>query len=383
MIKTAWIQRTVFISLLMCGRLSAQIEELFAGIEPPQSENGLVIEIALVKQTYFSFEPITVLARLRNVTDRVIAVVLEGRGLSGIDSKLTWEPSSPDGKQARPSIAGSVLQNVFLIPKHGTAYFALPDKMLPVGTTKLSIQYRHSQEYKQPPIVGVEMWQGRIKSNEVAVVVQDKKILTSDEQALVKEKIDRHISLFASADWQTRYLAEDHLVTMSRYSVPALVECLKHENSLVRESAIDALARIANKKIAEEAGFERDVSFLDELLSAYDRERNPEMKSLIVYALWAFRDVEPEKRARIVQTLRKALNHTDKSLRKSGASILLRVSKEDGIPEVIDKLSDDTYFSDEGRRIVLRVLTEETGQDFGTSASEWKAWWQENKGRTK
>jgi hypothetical protein len=379
MTEVAWLRRTVFVLCLLCGRVSAQIEGLFTGIEPPVSQNGLVIEIALTKQAYFLFEPVTVLARFRNVTDRVVAVVLEGHGLSGIDSKLSWEQSSLDGKQRHPNVGGSALQNVFLIPEHGTVYFALPDKMFPVGTTKLSIQYRHSQEYRQTPIAGAEVWQGQIRSNEVVVVVQDKKTLTPEEQTLIKEKIDRHIALFSSGDWQTRYLAEGHLVLMSRYSVPALVECLKHENSSVRESAIDALARIANKRIAEEAGFERDISFLDALLSAYDRERNPETKSQIVYALWAFRDLEPEKLTRIVQTLRKAFSHTDKSLRKSGAVILLRVSKEDVISEVIDRIGDDTYFGDEGRRIVVRVLEEETGQHFGTSTSEWKAWWQQNK----
>jgi hypothetical protein len=87
-----------------------------------------------------------------------------------------------------------------------------------------------------------------------------------------------------------------------------------------------------------------------------------------------------EKHARIVRTLRDALNHTDKSLRNAGAAVLLRVSPNDGIPEVIDKMSDAAYFGEEQSNI-LELLKKATGQDFGTSASKWKAWWQKNKGK--
>jgi hypothetical protein len=381
--KVEWLLLSLCLVVLPSEHSAGQIEELFGETQTVAQQSGLILEIAVPKQTYFFFEPVTVFARFTNVTDRAIALVLEDNSLSGIESKLSWASSQPDGRQHSPDIAGSTLQNVFLIPRHQTLYFALPDKLFPIGTTTLSVQYSHSHRYKQPPLVGVEIWQGQVKSNELTLVVQDKQNLSPEEKLLVDDKIQRHVELFGSEDWRTRYLAANHLVRMPKYSVPVLVECLKHQNSLVRLSAIDALARIADPRIAEQVGFERNTSFLDDLLSAYERERLPLAKRNLVCALGAFRDAGPGERPRILKTLRKAMDHTDKSVRTAGAVILLETSRDDGIPEVIDRMKDSTYFGDEGQQVVLRVLREKTGQDFGMSISEWKAWWRENKGKTK
>jgi hypothetical protein len=367
--------------LLSSERSAAQIDELFGEIQVPAQEDGLILEIAVQKQTYFFFEPVTVFARFINVTDRAIALVVEGSSLCGIESKLSWTSSQPDGKQHRSNITGGTLQNAFLIPCHQALYFALPDRLFPIGTTTLSVQYSHSHSGKQPPLLGVEIWQGEVKSNELTLVVQDKQTLSPEEELLLDEKIRRHVELFGSEDWRTRYLAANHLVRMPKYSVPVLVECLGDQNSLVRLSATDALARIANPQISEEIGFERDTSFLGDLLLAYEREREPLAKRNLIYALSDFRDVCPEERPRLIAVLRKAMDHTDKSVRTAGAIVLLGVSKKNGIPEVIGRLENKDYFGDEGQRIVLRVLQDTTGQSFGASGSQWKKWWRENQGK--
>jgi len=366
---------------LSCGHLSAQIEGLFAGIEPGEPRNGLILEIAVPKQTYFSFEPVAVFARFRNVADQAIALVPEERSRAGIASKLSWESSPVTGDPHAPNTAGSTLHNLLLIPSHGTVYFALPDCMFSVGTTNVRIRYRHSQSYEQPSLAGADVWQGTVNSNELVIAVQDKQRLTEEERALVENKIRRHIEAFKNEDAMTRYLAAGHVVRLAKYSVRPLLNSLKHENALVRVGAIDALARIADKGIAKTVGFERDVSFLDDLLRAYDRERETAIREKLVYALVAFKDVDEEKRARIVQTLRKAVNSREKSLRLAGGCVLLRVSRKNGIPEVIDRIGDDAYFGDEGQRIVLRMLQEETGQSFGPSSQQWRKWWRENRGK--
>lgn len=374
-----WIPPSILVAvLLLYSRSSAQIEQFFATLEVPASEDGLVFEIALPKHTYFFFEPLTVLARFRNVGDEEIALVLEEMGLSGIDSKLSWEFSSPGGQQHRPTVGGSSLHNVLVIPRNGSVFFALPDRMFPVGTTKIAIQYSHLEEPKQTPLPGAQVWRGQIRSNEVTVVVQDKETLTREEQASVEDKVRRHVDLFSTGDWATGYRAESYLVRVSKYSVPILLESLRHGSSLVRAHSVDTLGRIADKELAEELGFNRDTSFLNELLLQYDRERDPVIKAKIVYALVCFKDTEAEQRMRIVETLRTALSNPDRSLRKAGAVALLTVSPSDGIPEVIKRIGDTVCFGDEGQRIVLRVLQEETGQDFGASPSQWMRWWQKH-----
>jgi len=377
--KIISVKFSLFIVLFVCGSVSAGIDELFTDIESPASKDGLVFEIALPKETYFYFEPVTFYARFRNTSDSTIAVVLEEGGLTGIASKLFWESSPLDGKQHRPALYSSTLQNMFLIPGHGTVSFVLPDNMFSVGRTRIAAQYSHTNLYEPSPLEGVRVWQGRIKSNELVVDVQDKETLTSEELRLVNEKIWRHIGLFSTSDWYSGYRAENHLILMSKYSVPILKECLRHEDSYIRAHAINALGRIANKGLAKEIGFKRDVSSLDDLISSYDREMDPSIKEKVALALMYFKDVEPEKRALVVRTLRKAINHTDKSLRRTAAVSLLRFNKKDGIPEVIDKIEDKTYFGEEGQKSVLRVLQEETGQNFGPSSKTWKEWWEKNK----
>ena len=377
--KVDWLLLSLCLVVLSSEHSAAQMEELFGETQTPAQQGGLVLEIAMPKQTYFFFEPVTVFARFTNVTDRAIALVVEDTSLCGIESKLSWTFSQLDEKQHSPDIAGSAFQNVVLIPRRQALYFALPDKLFPIGTTTLSVQYSHSHSYKQPPLVEAEIWQGQVRSNEFTLVVQDKQSLSPEERLLVDDKIRRHMELFGSEDWRTRYLAANYLVRIPKYSVPVLVECLKHQNSLVRLSAIDALHRIADPRIAEEVGFERNTSFLNDLLLAYEREREPLAKRNLICALGAFKDASGVERPRLTAVLRKAIDHTNESVRTAGAIALLGVSKNDGIAEVIGRLEDKTYFGDEGQQIVLRVLRAETGQDFGTSASEWKAWWQKNK----
>ena len=241
---------------------------------------------------------------------------------------------------------------------------------------------KHSQKYAQPPLAGAEMWQGTVTSNTIVITSKNKETLTPDEQKHVTEKIRRHIEVFKSDDSMRSYLAQGHLIPLAKYSVPVLRECLTNEDRRIRFRAIETLGKIANTEIAQKNGIERDVSSLDELIAAYDRERDPRIKEMVVSALSNFGGVPSEKQVRIVQRLQKALNHTDKRLRAMGAAVLLGVSPEDGIPEVIDKMTDPAYFGNDQSNI-LRLLKEATGQDLGTSASEWRAWWQKNKGKIK
>lgn len=361
-----WLQISVSMVSVFCGNLSAGVEDMFAGIQSPPPQKGLVFEIAVAKQAYFFFEPVTVFAQFRNTTDRPIALAFETDGRMGIASKMRWKSSSLDGKGSSPNTVGSTLENVLLIPEHGAVYVALPDKMFPIGRTEVSIEYHHSQGYAQPPLAGAEIWQGTIKSNTIVITSENKETLTPEEQKQVTEKIWRHIEVFKSEDSMTSYLAQGHLIPLAKYSVPILRECLTNKDSRIRSRAIETLGKIANTEIAQKNGIERDVSSLDDLIAAYDRERDPRMKETVVNALLNFRDMSPEKHAGIVRTLQKAINHTDKPLRSTGAAVLLRISPKDGIPEVIDKIADSTYFGQE-QNSILGVLKEETGQDFGAA----------------
>ncbi|OHB63791.1 MAG: hypothetical protein A2Y76_01990 [Planctomycetes bacterium RBG_13_60_9] len=373
-----WVRISMSIVGLFCGSLFAGVEEMFAGIQSPPAETGLVLEIAVPKPTCFVFESVTVFARFRNTGDNTIALVLEDDGRRGIANTIRWNLSVADGKRHVLYTSGSMAEHVLLIPGHGMMYVALPDKMFPTGMTELSIEYQYSQDSSQPPLAGTEIWQGTIRSNTIAITSENKETLTPDEQKQVREEISRHIALFRSGDSATAYLAENHLVALSKYSVPILLTCLKDEDFQVRAHAIRVLGRIANRGGAEAEGFVRDVSSLDDLIATYDRERDPEIKERVIGALLNFDDMPSEKHRRIVRILREALSHTNKSLRNAGGAVLLRVSPNDGIPEVIDKMSDPAYFGEEQRN-TLELLKKATGQDFGTSTNKWKAWWQENK----
>jgi hypothetical protein len=348
---------------LFCGSLSASIQDMFDKIESSEPNNGLVFKIAVPKQTYFLFEPVTIYGQLINRTDSTIAVVLDDQKLYGIRSMLHWEFSSLR-MQRRPNISGSTLSDVFFIPEYGSIYFALPDILFSIGQTKLSVRYKYFQDYNQPPFDGAKIWQGEVKSNELEVTIQDKDTLTLEEQKIVEEKIRRHIHVFKSTDDESiLYLAEGDLVRLAKYSVPILVKYLNDGNSQVRAHVVSSLGRIADKGISEAIGFKRDISFLDDLISTYDRERDTQVKRNLVYAFRCFNDIEPDKLERVVKILRKAINQPDKNLREAGASVLLGISKKEGIPEVIDKIRDKNYFGDEGQQIVSRILKQEMAKD--------------------
>jgi len=345
---------------------SASVEDMFAGIQSPPPQKGLVFEIAVPKQTCFFFEPVTVFARFRNTTDSPIALAFETDGQKGIASKMNWTCSSADGKRVAFSVLGSILENVLLIPEHGAVYVALPDKIFPIGRTEISIEYSHSQGYAQPPLLGAEMWQGTIKSNTIVITSENKETLTPEEQKQVTEKIWRHIETFKSEDSMTSYFAQGHLIPLAKYSVPILRECLTSRDSRIRCHAIETLGKIANTEITQKNGVERDVSSLDDLIAAYDRERDPQIKLMVVDALANFKGMPAEKHARIVRTLLKAIDHPNTGLHSIAAAALLQMSPEDGIPKVIDKMADSTYFGDYQSNIA-ELLKKQTGQDFGTA----------------
>jgi hypothetical protein len=362
----AWLQISMCIVGLFSKSLCGGVEDMFAGIQSAPPENGLVFEIAVPKQTYFFFEPVTVLARFRNTTDNPVALAFETDRRVGIARKLRWNSSSLDGKPSFPSTVGSTLENVLLIPEHAAVYVALPDKMFPIGRTEISIEYNHSQGYAQPPLVGAEIWQGTVKSNTIVITSEHKETLTPEEQKQVTEKIWRHIEVFKSEDSMTSYLAQQHLIPLAKYSVPILRGCLTNKDRRIRLRAIETLGKIANTEITQKNGVERDVSSLDDLIAAYDRERDPQIKLMVVDALANFKGMPAEEHARIVQTLLKAIDHPNRGLHSTAAAVLLQMSPKDGIPEVIDKMADSTYFGDYQSNIV-ELLKKETGQDFGTA----------------
>lgn len=377
--RTTWLVSMCIIGL-SCGSLSAGLDDIFAGIQSPPPEKGLVFEIAVPKKTYFFFEPVTVFARFRNTMDDPIALAFEKDARLGIASKMRWTSSALDGRASSPNTVGSALDNVLCIPEHGAIYVALPDKMFPIGRTEISIEYSHSQEYVQPPLAGAEMWQGTVRSNTIVITSENKETLTSAEQKQVTEKIWRHIEAFKSEDLLTSYLAQGHLISLVKYSIPILRGCLTNSDRRIRCRTIETLGKIANTEIAQKNGVERDVSSLDDLTAAYDRERDPEVKLIAIDALSNFVGVPPEKHARIVQTMRKAINHPNRNLHTIGAAALLNFSPKDGISEIIDKIADSDYFGQD-QMSMLGLLKEKTGQDFGLASDKWKAWWQDNQGR--
>ena len=374
----AWLRISVSMVGLFCGSAYASVEDMFADIEAPPAKNGLVLEIAVPKHTYFMFEPVTVFARFRNTQDTAIALVFEEDGMKGIASKINWNFSAIDGKHHRPDTVGSTVENMLLIPAGGSIYLALPDKLFPAGTTEASIEYKHSRANSQARLADAEVWEGAAKSNTIVITSKNKEKLTPEEQKQVTDKISRHIEVFRGGDRVKGYLAQSHLIALSKYSVPILVMCLKDKDVQVRAHAIETLGKIANKELAERNGFVRDVSSFDDLVAAYDREREPWMKQRVIAALGNFDDMAAENQRRLVETARKALDHPDKGLRAFGASALLRVSPKDGIGEIIDKMADDSYFGND-QWDILNALKKATGQDFGTSSSQWQKWWRENR----
>ena len=378
--KIMFTSVSILIFLLLNGSTSASTEDMFSEIKPPEPNNGLVFEIALPKQEYFFFEPVTVYARFKNTTDRAMAIVLQSNGSSSIDSKLIWDSSSLDDKAHRPITYSSLFENMIIIPGKGTAYFALPDRMFPIGKTKIRIEYRHFQDYNQPSLAGINLWQGTINSNELMVVSLDKKNLTPEEMKQVNDKIRRNIELLSNGDNLRNLRAEAQLIALSRYAVPTLVENLRSKNSRLRAATVDTLGRIADKTLCDERGYERNVSFLDDLLAAYDKEKDFAIKERILNTLIFFKDVEAGELPRIVQTLKEATNEEDMNLRRTGALILLKVSKKDGIPLVINKMADQTYFGEGAyQQVLLNTLREETGQNFGRSSKDWQNWWEKNR----
>lgn len=377
---SAWM--SVVIASSFCTTLSANVEDMFVGIQSPPPENGLVFEIAVPKQTYFFFEPVTVFVRFRNVSNNPIALIFEQDALRGIASKMSWKFSSLDGRSHSPSTYGSTIENVLLIPAQGAIYVALPDKMFFVGRSEIRIEYKHSQSGSQPPLADAKVWEGAITSNALVIIVERKDALTTEEQERVTEKIRRHISIFRSDDPTTSYLAEQQLIPLAKYSVPILLRCLTDEDGRIRSHAIETLGAIANTEVAQKNGIERDTSFLDALIAAYSRERETEIKATVVNEMANFYDAPPEMLARIVPTLRKAVEHPNKNLRAAGARVLLGISPGDGIQEVVDRISDGEYFGTQ-QGSILGALKQASGQDFGTDANKWRSWWLENRKKFK
>ena len=355
------------------------LEGNYAKAGPPEGTD-VKLQISLPKNRFFFGEPVNVFARFINTTDVPVGIVLtEEPGIFGIESDIiAWEFIETPLPNDRSVLMG-VAPSLGLIPPKGEFHMVLADKLFPVGKSRFKIEYRPEvSDLKKT--VGIAVVEEKLTSNELTVEIYEKAELDQDEKAVVERKIQRHIEEFLRDDPARQYIAQSHLIRLSRYSVPLLRECLQHKSSRVRANAVETLGRIADKKLAEEKGFTRDASCVQDLVKLYGTERVGSVRVKIIYALAFFSDVSDKNRELVCTTLKNGIEDRDKNARGAAGLVLLVVDKSQGIPAAIDKLAAEEYYPHEFRQMIYNSLKKETGQDFGLAeTAKWKDWWEKHK----
>jgi HEAT repeat protein len=169
-------------------------------------------------------------------------------------------------------------------------------------------------------------------------------------------------------------------LAVSPYSVPVLKQALRHKSSAVRNQAVIALGRIAQKGLA---AVQRDTSAFDDLAQAYGNERSRDVRASMANAVFFFSDaIDARQRDTAVDLLRGSLDQNSPDERLYAALSILEIDPRKGVAAVVEKALEGTAFREEARTIVLQALERTTGARFvGNEAERLEEWWNANKGK--
>jgi len=157
---------------------------------------------------------------------------------------------------------------------------------------------------------------------------------------------------------------------------------------------------MGKKKNASLCGYTRDV-LLKAIIDSYHREKDKRLKFLFIMHLQEFDDLPEDLHIYLVETLQDIIRNSPvPHYRGTAAHVLLKVSPEHGLPEILDnleRLSDKDYFGENRQDIVWKILNQTIGpkgyyeyihkrsngtKSYGPTLENLKIlerWWQENK----
>jgi len=342
----------------------------FAPLDEKAVPAGVVFRIAVPKPQYKLCESIDVYAQFLNTTDEDVYLPLGPARL--LAPGQFFSKLSVNG--LRPITYFGRREPSLVIQAHEEATIYLGEVFMEVGQHPLQYAY----ECPTTPERGTwieEVWGEELRSNIVTITVLDEALDESERAHLVKRC--RHV-VESVIDQDSASDAVDFLVKVPPYCVPVLREALGHDVAVVRWCAVKALGRIARHDDA--AGPRRDTSAIDDLIAAYHRDSNPDVRAAIANDLDAFSDVLSEdQRKEAVALLKHALT-TDVDTWKMFAAIsLLKVDREEGVPAVTTELIEGG-FGETSVEMVMKVLERQTGARYDGSIAELEEWWFEHAG---
>jgi len=231
------------------------------------------------------------------------------------------------------------------------------------------------------------------------VFVYDSRTLTEDEE----EIINRHVNyVLKNGMLQRQFVVDesDYLSRMAPYSVPMILKLLQNDNTETRMTTAHTVSFMGKKKNASLCGYTRDV-LLKAIIDSYHREKDKRLKFLFIMHLQEFDDLPEDLHIYLVETLQDIIRNSPvPHYRGTAAHVLLKVSPEHGLPEILDnleRLSDKDYFGENRQDIVWKILNQTIGpkgyyeyihkrsngtKSYGPTLENLKIlerWWQENK----
>ena len=177
------------LALTLCTSTAhpASIADAFAAIPPHDAVKGLRLDVACEKPSTFYGDMINVIVRLVNVTDEPLGVRVDRGRPGGVQSTLRWRyEQRPDG-DAEPSVRFPMVGNIAVIPAKSFLQLILPEKVFPPGVTRFRLVYHSADPTDR--VAGLRMWAGRVASNEAAIRVHRKSVLSAAEQAKLRAKL--------------------------------------------------------------------------------------------------------------------------------------------------------------------------------------------------
>src|SRR6185436_6171861 len=97
---------------------------------------------------------------------------------------------------------------------------------------------------------GVKVWRGECVSNELNIAIRDSPNPDRSEMEIIRGEIDRHVQQFQQGTEFVRNRASYHLMLLSHFSLPILVEQLRHPDARVRRYSVATLGGLANEQLA-------------------------------------------------------------------------------------------------------------------------------------
>jgi hypothetical protein len=325
-------------ALIFIQSSNAEEYKMFEGISCPSPNNGLTLEVWSSNNLIKYGMSTVVFLRFTNTSDNAIYLPM-GNNIFYINSKNTLYSNTGELNHLA---MGMNIPSV-LLKKNESIVVRARDYIFGKGVQ--NIQLKFTQKANLNTNNHVKTWTGEILSNSISITVVNEPLTEDEKNALIDLLSSEIETCLSSNSRQERGLLIRKLLTLGSFSESVLVDKIKNNSDINSKLfAIEVLGKMANKDMANEYNFERQVNSFTPVLDQAKTEKNPTVKYNLLFILSFYKDkLDESQTSNLKAVLRSGMNEKSNNVRFASALQYLLIFPKEG-KKLISKRIDNKSF---------------------------------------